>query len=325
MNEVEVYFDDFKVEHRKSPVIQSQDYYPFGLTFNSSNRENSISNQHQYNDKELQDELNLGWLDYGARMYMPELGRWTVIDPLSELNKRWSSYHYVHNNPLRFIDPDGMKEFDEIDPNEFEKNKQVQKDAKAFVNALQNADDPDWASKGPFKVHQTANYNGVRRESAKNREKGFQKRRTQALDAATVYADGATFQTSNYSYRHGMRDGSTNQTVDEAVELADKFVRQQFGLAKQLLENGEIYEAYFEFGVGLHALQDATSPAHGGFQSWTGNETKEELWGHVSQELFYPGRESNLQKITNQYLDWFENSSSGPLPSENLFMSIKTD
>jgi hypothetical protein len=28
----EVYFDDFKVEHVKSPVISSQDYYPFGLT-----------------------------------------------------------------------------------------------------------------------------------------------------------------------------------------------------------------------------------------------------------------------------------------------------
>ena len=39
---VEVYFDDFKVEHVKSPVIQSQDYYPFGLTFNSYNRENSV-------------------------------------------------------------------------------------------------------------------------------------------------------------------------------------------------------------------------------------------------------------------------------------------
>jgi hypothetical protein len=63
---VEVYFDDFKVEHVKSPVVSSQDYYPFGLTFNSHNRENSLVNQYQYNGKETQDELNLGWLDYGA-------------------------------------------------------------------------------------------------------------------------------------------------------------------------------------------------------------------------------------------------------------------
>ena len=56
---VEVYFDDFKVTHTKSPVIQSEDFYPFGLSFNSHQRENSLTNQYKYNGKELQDELNL--------------------------------------------------------------------------------------------------------------------------------------------------------------------------------------------------------------------------------------------------------------------------
>ncbi|MEO5976048.1 MAG: hypothetical protein ABIS36_03210, partial [Chryseolinea sp.] len=31
---VEVYFDDFKVIQTKGPIVSSQDYYPFGLTFN---------------------------------------------------------------------------------------------------------------------------------------------------------------------------------------------------------------------------------------------------------------------------------------------------
>jgi len=43
----EVYFDDFKVTHVKSPVISTDDYYPFGLTFNSYSRENSVANQYQ--------------------------------------------------------------------------------------------------------------------------------------------------------------------------------------------------------------------------------------------------------------------------------------
>ncbi|MBL7866321.1 MAG: hypothetical protein JNK10_15765, partial [Cyclobacteriaceae bacterium] len=77
---VEVYFDDFRVEHIKSPVIESQSYYPFGLAHSSYQRENSLNNQYQYNGKELQDELSLGWLDYGARMYMPEIGRWGIRD-----------------------------------------------------------------------------------------------------------------------------------------------------------------------------------------------------------------------------------------------------
>jgi len=39
---VDVFFDDFKVEHIQSPVVQMDDYYPFGLTFNSYQRENSV-------------------------------------------------------------------------------------------------------------------------------------------------------------------------------------------------------------------------------------------------------------------------------------------
>lgn len=85
------------------------DYYPFGLTFNSYERENAAPNQFQYNSMELQDELSLNWLDYGARMYMPDIGRWGVPDPLSETSRRWSPYAYAYDNPIRFIDPDGMR------------------------------------------------------------------------------------------------------------------------------------------------------------------------------------------------------------------------
>jgi RHS repeat-associated protein len=106
-NPYEVYFDDFRVEQIKSPVIQTEDYYPFGLTYNNYQRENSVHNHYQYNGKEKQDALGLEWLDYGARMYMPEIGRWGVIDPHALKYHSISPYNYAFDNPVVIVDPNG--------------------------------------------------------------------------------------------------------------------------------------------------------------------------------------------------------------------------
>jgi RHS repeat-associated protein len=91
-------------------VLEESNYYPFGLKHQGYN-DGSLLNDfgtnynYKYNGKELQET---GMYDYGARFYMPDIGRWDVVDPLAENMSRWSPYNYAFNNPIKYIDIDGL-------------------------------------------------------------------------------------------------------------------------------------------------------------------------------------------------------------------------
>ena len=84
---------------------QKDDYYPFGMEINMPPLP-TPKNEYLYNRKELQEET--GEYDFNRRFYDPLRAQWNMVDPLAEQSRRWSPYNYVENNPIRFIDPDGM-------------------------------------------------------------------------------------------------------------------------------------------------------------------------------------------------------------------------
>ncbi|MEM9887461.1 MAG: RHS repeat-associated core domain-containing protein [Bacteroidota bacterium] len=90
--------------------LQKNDYYAFGLPFES--QQNAYG--YTFGHKEEQNELGLEWLDFGARCLARDIGRWMSIDLLAEDFYSMSSYNFVNNNPTRFIDPTGLEPEDLI-------------------------------------------------------------------------------------------------------------------------------------------------------------------------------------------------------------------
>ena len=103
----------FNVPGSTAVIVQQSDYYPYGM-MHKPQAVTTSDNRHLFNGKELQNNLlggvNLDLYDYQARFYDPQIGRFTTIDPASELGRRWSPYAYVLNNPMIYVDPTGMSE-----------------------------------------------------------------------------------------------------------------------------------------------------------------------------------------------------------------------
>jgi RHS repeat-associated protein len=73
----------------------------------------TTSNNNLFNGKELQHNEfgynnGLEVYDYGARLYEPQIGRWSAVDRLADASNWQSPYSSMDNNPINYNDPTGM-------------------------------------------------------------------------------------------------------------------------------------------------------------------------------------------------------------------------
>ena len=79
-------------------------YDPYGEVVYESFSDGPVNN-YKYSGKEWDDKQKA--YDFSARMYMPDIARFSTMDPLCEQDPGRSPYLYCAGNPVNLVDPDG--------------------------------------------------------------------------------------------------------------------------------------------------------------------------------------------------------------------------
>jgi len=97
-----------------SEIIEESHYYPFGLKQKGYNEDissngNSLAQKWSFLGQERIDDFGLNWLTFRYRNYMPDLGRFFGIDPISENFMSITNYQFAHNSPVWKIEIEGLE------------------------------------------------------------------------------------------------------------------------------------------------------------------------------------------------------------------------
>ena len=245
-------------------------------------------NRLKYNGKEEQrnefaDGSGLEWMDYGARMYDQQLGRFWQVDPLADSMRRMSPYSFAYNNPMRFIDPDGMQPEDVILQVQRTKNKDGTYSYSATATINLTVVDP----KGKF--------SGVAQQEAKSIAKNF---------GGTIYATVGKEQNVAIKVNvelniNVVTDSKNAKSSDYIVQMVSDIPGNAIGQADHV-------------GGDVGAVESNLSPKQ------MGNVLMHEL-GHI---MGLDHREGTLMNANNDTNPNYQNNQIGPAAKRQLWSFI---
>jgi len=258
----------FKNNGGTAQLEQEQHYYPYGMAIDGLKYTGSTANKYMYNGKELQDDLlggnKLDWLDYGARMYDPSLGRWSVIDAKAEKYDCLTPYNYALNNPIKFIDFDGR----DVDDAKVQKEQsyQILKSTKIYQKLY------DIFSIGHMKSH------------------------TLRLYSANTYHSYAGVKKENGKFIFYVGIGTQNSDTDEAGKRVDDYIHELF-----VHQIGKMIALYNSDGnVSVDDLNSISNYEYAGRKSKNGEKDHVELV--LGKKLTYNKLLKELKGVMNPLL-----------------------
>jgi RHS repeat-associated protein len=289
-------------------LVANYEYGPFGEVIRATGpmaKMNPLRFSTKYND----DESDL--LYYGYRYYKPSTGTWDNRDPMISLSPIFDDIDVEHPSatlegaPLLFVNNNAVASYDGFGlwPSSH--------DIGGLIIGL--------------------NLPLTHQNSIERAIPGLTREEYDILDRATREVDED--QSVGNSFMHAMRAGAHNgkpeQSIEDAKTEANAFVTEHLNMARILLCPcaPDRTEALHQFGLALHTIQDATSPAHTGFQVWNGIKGHWlEALAHIHKEDYDPGATSQLDKATAWFWTFFRCPLfGGPTPPSDFFANLGSD